>query len=126
VHHASNTCQLTQISQSCVNISNLQNNLSLFGQSYKPFSVFFSSNRIQLSFGFPYLPLNKSNLVSGVNYNQYVSNYGYSVRLIGAESNTVGDTIGIPYVTPYCILDNNAVNWLRNSLSGGNAYLSVT
>jgi hypothetical protein len=125
VHHASNTCQLTQIDQSCVNIANLQNTYSLFGQSYKPFSVFFSANRIQLTFGFPYLPLNKSNLVSGVNYNQYVSSYGYSVRLIGAESNTVNETIGVSYVTPYAILDNNAVNWLRNSFAG-NAYLSVT
>jgi hypothetical protein len=125
-HHNGSSCQLTQIDQSCVNIANLQNSYYLFGQNYTPFKCFFSNHRIQLTFGFPALPNNKSNVQSGINMNQYVSNYGYSVRLIGAESNTVGDTIGIPYVTPYAILDNNAVNWLRNSMTSGSAYLSVT
>jgi hypothetical protein len=131
-HHNGSSCQLTQIDQSCVNISNLQNSYYLFGQNYTPFKCFFSNNRIQLTFGFPALPANKSNVQSGVNMNQYVSNYGYSVRLIGAESNTVNintnitETVGVPIVTPYCILDNNSVNWHRTSLSGGNAFLSVT
>jgi hypothetical protein len=124
-HHNGSSCQITQISTSCVSIANLQNTYSLFGQSYTPFRCYFSNNRVQLSFGFPSLPLNKSNLVSGVNYNQYISSYGYSVRLIGSESNTIGDTIGIAYTTPYAILDPNSVNWLRNSFAG-NAYLSVT
>jgi hypothetical protein len=124
VHHNGSSCQLTQISTSCVSISNLQNTYSLFGASYTPFRCFFSNNRVQLAFGFPTLPNNKSNLVSGVNYNQYISSYGYSVRLIGSESNTIGETIGVAYTTPYCILDDNAVNWQRNSFSG-NAYLSV-
>jgi hypothetical protein len=124
-HHNGSTCQLTQISTSCVSIANLQNTYSLFGQSYTPFKCFFSNNRVQLTFGFPNLPLNKSNLVSGVNYTQYISSYGYSVRLIGSESNLIGETIGPAYTTPYCILDSNAVNWLRNSFVG-NAYLTVT